>query len=331
MSAALAIDREAEQADVFLASYLAPFAQWLAREEITEIIVNRPGEVWIETAGAAGMARHPAPEINDRLMRRLAEQIARISSQGINRENPLLAATLPDGTRIQIVAPPATRGHWALAMRRHRVVDLPLEAWRPRAALGSPSPSIAVDRAADPLAWLSQAVRNRRTVLISGGTSSGKTTFLNALLGEIPRNERVIAVEDTPEIRLDAENALGLVAVRGELGEARVDTDSLLQASLRLRPDRIVLGELRGREAISFLRAINTGHPGSFSTIHANSCMGALDQLALLTMQAGLGLSRTDTLTYAASVIDLVVQLGRSGAERAIVDIRSTAELVGPK
>jgi type IV secretion system protein VirB11 len=102
------------------------------------------------------------------------------------------------------------------------------------------------------------------------------------------------------------------------MGEARLSTDDLLQASLRMRPDRIVLGELRGSEAVSFLRAINTGHPGSFSTIHANSPEGALEQLALMVMQAGLGLSRSETIIYAKSVIDIVVQLDRQGGERRI-------------
>jgi len=130
--------------------------------------------------------------------------------------------------------------------------------------------------------------------------------------------ERIILVEDTPEIRLTHRNAIGLVAVKGEMGEARLSTNDLLQASLRMRPDRIVLGELRGEESVSFLRAINTGHPGSFSTIHANTPHGALEQLALMVMQAGLGLSRRETIDYAKSVIDVIVQLERSGGERHV-------------
>jgi type IV secretion system protein VirB11 len=159
---------------------------------------------------------------------------------------------------------------------------------------------------------------------VSGGTSTGKTTFLNALLGEVPESERIILVEDTPEIRLRHQNALGLVAVKGELGEARVGADDLLQAALRLRPDRIVLGELRGHEAVTFLRAINTGHPGSFSTIHANTPAGAFEQLSLIVMQSGLGLSHLDTITYARQMIDVVVQLGKVDGKRRIVAIEPT-------
>ncbi len=314
------------ETDIYLNAYLAPFQPFLARPDVSEILVNAPGELWIEAAGQAQMERVAVPEVDDRLLRRLAEQVARITCQGISREQPLLAATLPNGARVQFVAPPATRKHWALAIRRHRLVDVPLASWRP-AACTPQAPSITgIMRKNDPLGWLVEQVRRRRTVLISGGTSSGKTTFLNALLREIGRHERLVLVEDTPEIRPPVPNALGLVAVRGTLGEARIDTDDLLQASLRLRPDRIVLGELRGREAMTFLRAINTGHPGSFSTIHANSCAGALEQLAMMVMQCGIGMGRSDTLEYARSVIDIVVQLGRCDGERRIVDIVETAD-----
>jgi type IV secretion system protein VirB11 len=184
------------------------------------------------------------------------------------------------------------------------------------------------DPAEQPIAFLRAAIAARKTILISGGTSTGKTTFLNAMLGEIPAEERVVLVEDTPELKLPGANGVGLVAVKGELGEAKVTSNELLQSALRLRPDRIVLGELRGAESVSFLRAINTGHPGSFSTIHANSLRGALDQLALMVMQTGIGLSRSDTIAYAASVIDVVVQLDRSGGKRGISAIARSAELL---
>lgn len=305
---------------VYLAAYLKPFKRWLADERVSEIIVNRPGEVWVETAGSMTLQRFEAAEIDDQLVRRLAEQVARATYQGISREQPLLAATLPDGARVQFAAPPATRVGWAMAIRRHRLVDLPLSAYAAGPIVREPPPP-PVDPLADPLNYLRQAVAERRTILVSGGTSSGKTTFLNALLREVPSGERIILIEDTPEIRLASSASLGLVAVKGELGEARVTADDLLQASLRLRPDRIVLGELRGTEAVSFLRAINTGHPGSFSTIHANSTSGALEQLGLMVMQAGLGLSRGDTLAYATSVIDVIVQLDRSKGARAVADI----------
>jgi type IV secretion system protein VirB11 len=321
----------ADGADPFLDAYLEPFRRWLAEDDVTELLVNRPGEVWIEQRGR--MTCHNAPKVNDALLQRLAEQVARISNQGINRERPLLAAMLPNGARVQFVAPTATRAHWALAIRRHCLLDLPLDAYA-KGPLQPEHKPVASSPEADPIGFLRQAVLDRKTILISGGTSTGKTTFLNALMREVPPEERVIVVEDTAEVQLHGPNDLGLIAVKGELGEALINTDDLLQAALRLRPDRILLGELRGKEAVSFLRAVNTGHPGSFSTIHANSTSGALEQLALMVMQSGLGLSRSETIDYARSVIDVVVQLGREGAERKIVAIEqltsesSTAELM---
>ena len=304
--------------DPFLEAYLEPFRGWLAHDDVTEILVNRPGEAWIEQRGQ--MTRHEAPKIDDSLLQRLAEQVARISHQGISRERPLLAAMLPNGARVQFVAPTATRAHWALAIRRHCLLDLPLDAYAsgPLQPVEKPARSSPQE---DPIGFLREAVQARKTILISGGTSTGKTTFLNALMREVPAEERVIVVEDTAEVQLHGPNDLGLIAVKGELGEALINTDDLLQAALRLRPDRILLGELRGKEAVSFLRAVNTGHPGSFSTIHANSTSGALEQLALMVMQSGLGLSRGETIDYARSVIDVVVQLGREGAQRKIVAI----------
>lgn len=318
---------ETASGSVYLDAYLAPFREWLERDTVTEVLVNRPGELWIEDAALPGMQRVERPEIDDRLVQRLAEQVARVSHQGINREHPLLGATLPDGARVQFCGPPATRRHWAMAIRRHRRLDLPLDAYDTGPLTGEKEPELP-DAGAEPIAFLRAAIAARKTILISGGTSTGKTTFLNAMLGEIPLEERVVLVEDTPELRLPGANGVGLVAVKGELGEAKVTANELLQATLRLRPDRIVLGELRGAESVSFLRAINTGHPGSFSTIHANSPRGALEQLALMVMQTGIGLTRADTLAYAASVIDVIVQLGRSRGKRGIDAIAMTRDLV---
>jgi type IV secretion system protein VirB11 len=312
---------------VYLRAYLRPFAAFLDQPDVTEVMVNRPGEVWIERAGQAAMSRIDIADVDDLLLGRLAAQIARSTRQGINRESPILGAVLPGGERVQMIGPSATRGGWALSIRRHLMIDRPLEAYdRPL----PPRDEAPVDRAAEaehiraaPVDFLRRAVQARRTILISGGTSSGKTTFLNALLKVVPAHERIITVEDTPEIAVSQPNTVGLVAVKGDLGEAKVTVEDLLQASLRLRPDRIIVGEIRGRETATFLRAINTGHPGSFTTVHANSPEGALEQIAMMVMQSGMTLSRSETIAYARSLIDVVVQLGRIGGERRIVDIRT--------
>ena len=307
---------------VYLDSYLAPLAIWLARGDVTDIYVNRPQEVWIETLGGA-TERHAAPALTGQVLQRLARQIAACSAQGISREAPLLAASLPDGSRVQVVLPPATRGEVALAIRKHVSAGLALDAWQGSGVIAAP----AADR--PPAKWrakqggevieiLRAAVKARRNILISGGTSSGKTTFLNALLREIPADERLILIEDTPELQLVHANATGLIAARGRMGEAEVSAEDLLIAALRMRPDRIVLGEIRGGEAMTFLRAINTGHPGSLSTIHADSPERAIDQLALLVLQSGSKLSWENVVQYITKSIDIIVQLSRKGGVRSV-------------
>ncbi len=164
-------------------------------------------------------------------------------------------------------------------------------------------------------------MRQGRNIVISGGTGTGKTTFLNALLKEIPQSDRLVVIEDTPEVKLVHPNAVGLVAVGSELGETRVGIDELLRASLRMRPDRLMVGEIRGPEAFTFLRAVNTGHPGSLTTVHADSPEGALEQIAFMTLQAGLTLTRADVIDYAKSVIDIVVQLGRVQGKRGVASV----------
>lgn len=308
---------------VYLRTYLKPFLPWLERDDVTEILVNKPFEVWIEISGEPNMRCVEMPEVDDILLSRLAAQIARVAHQGINRESPLLAASLPTGERVQLVGPPASK-HWAMAIRRHRMINMSLEDYD-RGPIkpidhGHGQDEEAYARA-QPISFLKDAVRSRKTILISGGTSSGKTTFLNAMLKIIPEHERIVLVEDTAEIADNHANSLRLVAVKGELGEAKVTINDLLQASLRLRPDRIIVGEIRGEEAQTFLRAINTGHPGSFTTAHANTPKGALEQIALMVMQGGTQLTRSETLAYATSLIDVVVQLNRVGGERVISDI----------
>jgi type IV secretion system protein VirB11 len=319
-------------AGVYLEAYLTPLAAWLSRPDVTDVLINRPGEVWIETTSGV-MSREPADQLTEQALQRLARQIAAASHQGVNREQPLLSATLPDGARVQVVSPPATRGGLAMAVRKHLLSDMSLEDLAQdglfeRAARSDPRADAAADAelevlldAGDPIAFLKAAVARRKTIVISGGTGSGKTTLLNALVKEIPRSERLVVIEDAPEVRLDHPNAVGLVAVRGELGEARVDADALLAAALRLRPDRILLGELRGPEAFAFLRAVNSGHPGSITTVHADSPAGALDQIALLALTSGVDLGWEKVRTYVERVVDVVVQLDRTGGSRRLTEV----------
>ncbi len=319
-------------AGVYLTSFLAPLAGVLARADVTDVYVNRPGELWAETLGGA-TERFAAPELTEGAVMGLARQIAALTHQGISREHPLLSAALPDGSRVQVVAPPATRGFPALAIRKHVSSDLTLADYvttgafaetQGRDGLGrSPVDQALADllAAGDIAGTLAAAVRARKTILVSGGTATGKTTFLNALLREVPADERLILIEDTPELRVGHANTVGLLAARSALGEAAVTADDLVAASLRMRPDRIILGELRGEEAYAFLRAVNTGHPGSMTTVHADSPEGAVEQIALLVLQRGGRLSREDVQQYVRSVVGVFVQLDRVAGRRRVAQV----------
>jgi type IV secretion system protein VirB11 len=323
-----AVDREG----VYLRSYLAPLTGMLARPDVTDIYVNKPGELWVETTGGA-IERHDAPALDEATLARLARQIAALSHQGISREHPLLSATLPDGARVQVVAPPATRGPLALAIRKHVSPDLRLDDYVAAGAFAETKGREGMDRsqvdralsaqlaAGDIAGMLAAAVKARKNILVSGGTSSGKTTFLNALIREIPAQERLILIEDTPELFVAHDNVVGLLAARSALGEAEVSANDLLAASLRMRPDRIILGELRGPEAFAFLRAINTGHPGSMTTVHADSAERAIEQIVLLALQAGTQLNREDIRHYVSHTVDVFVHLDRIAGRRRVAEV----------
>ena len=315
---------------VYLETFLAPLAVFLGRQDVTDLYINRPCELWLETS--AGVERHDVPALDDSSLWRLARQIAAASDQGINREHPLLAATLPDGARVQVCAPPATRGNVVVAIRKHAMPDLKLADYLASGAFARVGEQALAEKEVDAglkrlldegrtLEFLGEAVRARKTMVISGATGTGKTTFLNALLKEAPADERLVLIEDTPEIQLQQPNAVGLVAARGKLGEASVSPADLVEAALRLRPDRIVMGEVRGAEALSWLRAVGTGHPGSVTTVHAGSPAGAVDQLALMALMGGTELNRRELVDYVRGIVDVFVQLGRDGGSRLVSEI----------
>jgi type IV secretion system protein VirB11 len=324
--------------NVYLFSYLAALQPYLSRDDVTDLYVNRPGELLLETLDG-NIERHERPDLDTARLARLSTQIAALSSQGISREHPLLSASLPDGSRVQIVGPPATRGPLALAIRKHLRSSLSLDDYVSTGAFaetlqGGASTRGNEDRElnqayerGDNAALLKLAIAQRRNIVVSGGTSTGKTTFLNALLREVPRHERLILIEDAPELVVDHPNTVGLIAARSALGEAVVTANDLLNASLRMRPDRIILGELRGGEAFTFLRAVNTGHPGSMTTIHADSPLGAIEQIALLVLQTGTRLDHETVVRYVLQTVDVYVQLGRQAGRRHVSEIMLSSRL----
>lgn len=313
---------------VFLDRALAPLRPWLDDDQVVEICANGPGEIFVERFGQAAMERHDLPELTSVAIRHLNERVAGHSGQSVNEEHPLLSAALASGERFQGVLPPATTGGGAFAIRKQVIKEMGLGDYRKlgsfdRVKVATAGEFSEIDRKLCSLLdggkieeFIQLAVVSRYSILLAGGTSSGKTTFLNAILKEVPVDERIITIEDTREVRPIQANHLALVASKGDQGEARVTVETLLQASMRLRPDRIFLGEIRGPEAYSFLRAINTGHPGSITTVHADSPQGAFEQLALMVMQAGLGLRRGEIVAYIQSVLPIVIQQTKIGGWR---------------
>lgn len=316
---------------IYFRQAVEPIRQWLEDPDVIEIMCNRPGEVWVESLRHHHMQRHAVPSLDERAIRGLAQMIAGTTQQSVNEETPLLSAATPNGERFQAVLSPVAASGGAFAIRKQVIRDLSMDDYLelggldhvrntgPRAidnsdlsdlerdlieGLRDPSPHGRRD-------WFRIAVENRVTMLISGGTSSGKTTVFNALLKDVPEWERLISIEDTRELRPVQPNYLAMVASRGGQGRARSTIQDCLEAALRLRPDRIFMGEIRGAEAYSFLQAVNTGHPGSMSTLHADNPRGAYERMAMATMQAGLGLSKAELIEFVRAAVPVIVQISR--------------------
>ncbi|MDF0607503.1 P-type DNA transfer ATPase VirB11 [Wolbachia endosymbiont of Onchocerca gibsoni] len=321
-----------------LDTYLEPLQGLFKEEGVNEISINKPKEVWIENRGEMRCEKLEVFDLDH--LKSLGRLIAQATEQKLSEEEPLLSATLPNGYRIQIVFPPACEHDKAImSIRKPSTMQLVLDDYEKMGAFSETAIEVTdnpVDRHLDLLLkqkkikeFLEYAVVNKKNIIISGGTSTGKTTFTNATLRAIPAKERIITVEDAREIILnDHLNRVHLIASKGGQGRAKVTTQDLIEACLRLRPDRIIVGELRGIEAFSFLRAINTGHPGSISTIHADSPTMALEQIKLMIMQANLGMSPDQIMPYIKNVIDIIIQLKRTnGGKRSISEILFTRSL----
>ena len=270
-------------------------------------------------------------ELNLEHLKGLARLVAQYTNQNISEEHPLLSATLPEGYRIQVVFPPAVEpGTIAFSIRKQTIMDFDLDAYEALGAFQNTAVEEREDAANVELRrlldegrikdFLKLSILSKKNTIVSGGTSTGKTTFMNAVLKTIPSHERIITVEDAREIDIkQIPNRVHLLVSKGGQGRAKVTTQDQIEACLRLRPDRIIVGELRGAEAFSFLRAINTGHPGSIATLHADTPALAFDQLVLMVMQAGVGMTRAEIKEYIKSVIDVVVQLKRGEKGRRFV------------
>jgi type IV secretion system protein VirB11 len=324
----------AEQKHHFLNRALEPLRPFLDDSQVVEISINSPGQVYVERLGSAHMEHYEIAELNADEIVNIGERVAATTNQFINRSSPILSAALPTGERIQVVLPPAAADGGAVSIRKQVISNFTLDDYRDQGSLDQVAVAVGglseTDQALieqlsarDIYGFIRTAIVNRVSILISGGTSSGKTTFLNACLKSVDPHERIITLEDTRELFPPQNNAVHLLASRGDQGTASVTIQSLLEASLRMRPDRLFVGEVRGSEAFAFLRAINTGHPGSMSTVHADTPLGAYEQLAMMVMQSGLSAAylKADLISYIQSVIPIVIQLRREGGRRGVSEI----------
>lgn len=312
-----------------LETYLQPLRSLIDKENVSEISINRPGEAWVEIKGE--LSEYKIPELTLDHLKALAKLVAQSTNQMVSEEKPLLSATLPNGFRIQVVFPPACEvGTIAMSIRKQTILRMDLDAYEKLGAFDNTVVGEVVDEDTPVLksliekrqikSFIKEAILRKKNIIVSGGTSTGKTTFMNAVLQAIPPRERIITVEDAREVMIEnIPNRVHLLVSKGGQGRAEVTTQDQIEACLRLRPDRIIVGELRGKEAFSFLRAINTGHPGSIATLHADSPQLAFEQLILMVMQAGLGLNRDQVKEYIHHVIDVVVQLKKGSEGRRYV------------
>jgi len=275
-------------------------------------MVNGPGRVWVERDGRL---ERVAVALDTAAIEHLIEKVVAPLGLRIDRSSPLVDARLADGSRVNAVVPPLAVDGPCLTIRRFGARAVPLTAF-------ATPPVVAM------LAW---AVAARLNILVSGGTGAGKTTLLNALAGCIPEGERVVTVEDAAELRLPGDHVVRLEARPANAeGAGAVRIRELVRNALRMRPDRIVVGEVRGPEALDMLQAMNTGHEGSLSTCHANSPDDALRRLETMVLMGDVDLPLAAVRTQVESALDLVVQVARRpDGTRRIVAVAEVVEAAG--
>lgn len=324
-------------------SKLTPLTPYLDDPKVTEIAVNRPGEAWLGRQGQRHMDRVEVPELSCHLLETLKQVTAADTRQHTDEKRPLLAATIPinledevpdaerGGYRVQIVSPPAVEaGTVAVCIRKPTLLDIGLAEYSRQNAFATVNRKQESDAYSDDHLrdlfkrgeweeFLRGAVRAHKNIVISAGTNAGKTTLLNALLKEVPAHERVVTIEDAREIRPPQRNCLHLLYSRGNQGVAQVTAVDLLEAMLRLTPDRPIMGELRGAEAFSYLELLNSGHTGSITTIHADTPALMYDRLAQMVMRFGSTMGKEQIISYAKSLIQVVIQFKRGPDGRRYV------------
>ena len=296
-------------------NFLAPVWHHLEDEKISEVMINRHNEIWVESGGKI----HPSKArfSDEDSLRAAANNIAQSVGRRINDETPRLDARLPNGYRIHAVIPPCARKGTTIAIRKFSSVQMTFEDYLRYGTLSL-----------DVAQFLKICMKLGKNVLVSGGTGSGKTTLLSVLCGHIPKGQRVIVIEDSSELQVHYEHVVFFeTRMADEAGKGAVSINDLLKSSLRLRPDRIIVGEVRGSEALELIQAMNTGHKGCLGTVHANTPEDAIVRLEALAQGADSQLSEKALQHQIASAVDVIVQISRlqDGSRR----ITAVSEILG--
>jgi pilus assembly protein CpaF len=293
--------------DVIL-PFLRPIADQIVDPEVTEIMVNGDGAIFAERAGQ--VVRVEGVTLTERNLQVAVRNIARALGDDISLEKPLLDSRMPDGSRVAAVLPPCSIGGTTLTIRKFQYRLFTAEEL---VRIGTLTPEV--------VGHVRRAVERRENILIAGGTSTGKTTLLNALAALLPPTDRLVVIEDTAELRLDKPNLVRFEARREQAGVPAITIRDLLRATLRHRPDRILLGEVRGGEAFDLLMALNTGHAGTLSTIHAKSAEQALARLTSCVLQSGVELPYAAIRHQIADSVHLLLHLERQHGRRIITEL----------
>jgi len=310
--------------------YLRPLKDHLTSEDVNEVVINPDGSIFVEFGSKHHMERIDL-ELSETAIRQLGTSLAGETKNTLGKQNPIVSGRVMvwgAPLRVQVIIPPAVEDGVSVSIRRYAAKIL-----QPSDIKFVEGGQINIERrrqerhraivdmakAGELEKLMRHAIDERFNIMISGGTSSGKTTMARALLAMTDPEERLITIEDALELHPDHGNCVALVADRKDNSE-RLPA-KLLESSLRMRPDRLILGEIRGVEAYNFLEAINTGHPGSLTTIHADSPALAFDRLALMVMRAGMQLSHSEIIAYAKKTIDLVIQVGRVNGKRGVLEV----------
>ena len=288
--------------------FLRPIEHLILDPDISEIMVNAGSQIFIERRGQ--LTQVPGIAISEQALNAAVRNIARRLGDDISEEKPILDSRLPDGSRVAAVLPPCSIDGITLTIRKFNTRHFTMADLIENGTLSQETAIL-----------LREKVGSRQNILISGGTGSGKTTLLNILADSIPDDERILLIEDTAELNIRKSNLVRFETRREQTGLPAVTVRDLLKAALRHRPDRIIVGEVRGGEAFDLRQALNTGHAGSLCTLHANSARQAVTRFADCVLQSGIELPHRAIMANIGSAVDLLVHIGRVRGQRAVSEI----------